>query len=290
MAFLDGVGKMSTMTNIRLTLTGKLSVLRDYPLSYIYAAKNKGAFDNVKRYCTFIGYPRSGHTLVGSLVDAHPNAIVAHELDALDYVNRGFSKERIFSLLLEKSRRFAKRGREWTGYRFEVPDQWHGKFKKLEVIGDKKGGGSTKWLGEHPELIDKLRKTVGVETKFIHVLRNPYDNITTWSIRRNMPLEETIERYFSLAKMNKGLKEKLGGDIFDIRHEDVILNPKNEITKMCDFLGLDATDEYLQDCSNPIFKRISKTRKKINWTPNLIEKVSEKMKEYPFLKGYSYYN
>ena len=40
----------------------------------------------------FIGYPRSGHSLIGSLLDVHPNAIVAHELDALKFVGAGFGK------------------------------------------------------------------------------------------------------------------------------------------------------------------------------------------------------
>src|SRR5215207_7292340 len=94
----------------------------------------------------FIGYPRSGHSLVGALLDAHPNAIIAHELNALECVEKGVDKGCIFQLVLENSRKFAKSGRRWEGYSYKVSNQWQGRFERLLVIGDKKGGGSTRIL------------------------------------------------------------------------------------------------------------------------------------------------
>jgi hypothetical protein len=38
----------------------------------------------------FIGYLRSGHSLIASLLDAHPNPIATHELDALKFVGARF--------------------------------------------------------------------------------------------------------------------------------------------------------------------------------------------------------
>ena len=37
-----------------------------------------------KTFLMFIGYPRSGHTLISSLLDAHPNAIVTNEFNVID--------------------------------------------------------------------------------------------------------------------------------------------------------------------------------------------------------------
>ena len=36
-------------------------------------------FDDVEAFCVFIGYTRSGHSLVGSILDAHDEAVIAHE-------------------------------------------------------------------------------------------------------------------------------------------------------------------------------------------------------------------
>ncbi len=37
-------------------------------------------FSKVHTFVLFVGYPRSGHSLIGSMIDAHPNAIIAHEV------------------------------------------------------------------------------------------------------------------------------------------------------------------------------------------------------------------
>ena len=31
------------------------------------------------RFFIFFGYPRSGHTILGALVDAHPNMVISHQ-------------------------------------------------------------------------------------------------------------------------------------------------------------------------------------------------------------------
>ena len=98
---------------------------------------HRAAFRDLETFCTFIGYPRSGHTLIGSLLDAHPQAMIADELDALRYNQAGFSRRQIFYLLLRNSRISAAGGRERTGYHYRVPGQWQGRFEKLRVIGDK---------------------------------------------------------------------------------------------------------------------------------------------------------
>ena len=42
--------------------------------------------DEVERVCLFIGHPRSGHSLVGAMLDAHPDLCIAHELDMLAFL------------------------------------------------------------------------------------------------------------------------------------------------------------------------------------------------------------
>ena len=61
-------------------------------------------FATVRAYVMFVGQPRTGHSLVGALLDAHPNALVAHELDALKYVAAGYDRRRLYALLVEQER------------------------------------------------------------------------------------------------------------------------------------------------------------------------------------------
>ena len=54
------------------------------------------------------------------------------------------------------------------------------------MIGDKKGGGTTMELTEKPEkfaILKELNETLDIPLKFLHVIRNPFDVISTWVLR-----------------------------------------------------------------------------------------------------------
>lgn len=121
----------------------------------------------------FIGHSRSGHSLIGTLLDAHPNIIIAHELAALHYIYARFSKRQIYYLLLERSRVFAQGRRTRGSYFYDVSNQWQGRYRKLQIIGDKHGEGATLRLQARPWLLQRLRDVIDERIKFIHVIRNP---------------------------------------------------------------------------------------------------------------------
>ncbi|MDB9823372.1 sulfotransferase [Deltaproteobacteria bacterium] len=248
-------------------------------------------FKDIEKYCTFIGYPRSGHSLVGSLMDAHPNMVISHELDALHYVKAGFVRNQIFYLILRNSAKFTSEGREWLGYSYQVPNQWQGRSKRLLVIGDKKGGGNTQRFKDDPALVHKLNKRIRMPIKFIHVVRNPFDNISgiATRVRMKLSLEESIEYYFSLCTANENLKQHIPGEnFFEMKHENLVSQPEQILRELCRFLELECNKDYLRDCSSVIFKSPHSMRQKVGWTSELIKKVKHHIKMFPFLKGYSF--
>jgi len=253
--------------------------------------EDEPAFENVETFCMFIGYPRSGHSLVGALLDAHPNAVIAHELNALECVEKGFVKERIFRLVLENSQKFAKSGRRWDGYSYKVPSQWQGRFKRLRVIGDKKGGGSTRIISSTPDIFQRLQAIIDTDVRFIHVVRNPYDNISSMYKHRqhNQSLRSIIDRYFDLCKANAVIKEQLGaGAVFEVSHESFIKDPEQTLRELCAFLDLECEGDYLTDCTSIVFASPHKTRHAIEWNSRAITMVQDGIDRHDFLKGYSY--
>ena len=79
----------------------KVTQINDYFQYYFYELlERKDVFESVEKYCMFVGYPRSGHSLVGSLLDAHPNMIIANELNALDLFQKGVNQRTIYYYLL----------------------------------------------------------------------------------------------------------------------------------------------------------------------------------------------
>ena len=71
----------------------------------------------------------------------------AHELDALRFLEAGFSERQLYYLLVENSRLFTRHGRKWGRYSYAVPGQRQGEFTQLRVIGDNQGGRTTTRIG-----------------------------------------------------------------------------------------------------------------------------------------------
>lgn len=268
-------------------------------LSFYGSIEERQSFSQIETYCMFLGYPRSGHSLVGALIDAHPNVIIGNELNALKYIEEGFNRGQIYYLLLEYSRFFSDptkcrvppnlipKGRA----KYQIPNQYNGKFKSLKIIGDKRGGGTTRKLSTQPELLKRFKEEIDLPVKFIHVVRNPYDNITTM-FRKNpsKSLQDTINRYFDLAETNETLLKMIDNrDVFQMSLEDLITNAKAVLEKLFEgFLNLPVTTEYLQDCTDTIFVSPNKTRFKIDFNEEEIQQVQDRLEKISFLKHYSY--
>lgn len=246
-------------------------------------------FRSIETFCAFIGYPRSGHSLLGSLLDAHPQMVIAHELDVLRLVAAGWPRHAIYSRILNHDASFTASGRQWYGYDYRVPGQWQGRTSELRVIGDKKGGMTTEQLGARPELLERLRRTVDVPLRLVHVVRSPYDNITTMARRSGQTLEHAAGRYFDLCATVARVKEEVDEDeVLDVRHEALINDPRANLRRACRFLGVDPPADYLDDCAGAMFSAPRQSRADIAWDPGLVERVSAEAARYGFLDGYTY--
>jgi hypothetical protein len=258
--------------------------------SLIDSWSKRQLFDEVQHYCMFFGYPGSGHSLVGSLMDAHPNMIISHELDALEYLRKGFNQNQLFSLIMQRSAEFTQEGRLWTGHNYSVEGQWQGRYEQdLVVIGDKKGGRSSRYLEFKPDMLTRLLSKIDKPITFIHVTRNPYDNISTMTRRSGRPLPKSMEIYFRRAAGVQNAKDLTGSYTWvDIRHEDVIANTAEVLQQLCALFDLPCSQEYLQACAGLVFPSPRKTRENQPWDTDLVAAVAERIRDYPFLQSYTY--
>ena len=261
-----------------------------------FRRKHAQHFGQVKNFCLFLGYPRSGHTLIGALLNAHPQMVIAHELNALKYVKRGYTREKLYAKLIGRDRWFAARGFIWTGYSYKVPNQWQGRFRELKVIGDKRGGRTSREIYHNPELLGRLEQTTGVPLKIIHIVRNPFDNIATRARGGNYydravttrGLHTEIDRHFREVEAIDHIRQTDQYEIYELRHEKFLEEPKKYLAGMCRFLEVEPHEDYIADCLSIIRKSRHKSRNKIAWDQAAIDKIYDKMKKYAFLQGYTY--
>jgi hypothetical protein len=273
----------------RAALAGAL-----YVPSMIGGARKRSLFRDVETYCEFVGYPRSGHSLVGALLNAHPDMVFAHELAALRYARLGFGRDQIYWLILRNARRAARGGRALGGYVYDVPGQWQGRVRTLRVIGDKEGYGATVRIAASPAYLRRLRRVVDARIRFIHVVRNPYDIVTTRARRVRRYAEDPescIRDLFSLCGTVASFKESLSpGEIFEIRHESLLREPRRGLSELCAFLGVDPAEDWIRDCVGILYEKPNKSRfaGPVTWTPDLVELVRGQMSRFPFLRGYAF--
>lgn len=260
------------------------------PRGPLEAWRERMLFSRVEAFCMFIGYPRSGHSLVGALLDAHSEAVIAHELGALALFGQGMGRRDVYRRILRNAQEFAASGASpRPGYELMIPGGWQGRFTRLRVIGDKLGGESTRLLAREPDLLDRLERKFRVPVRVIHVVRNPYDNIATlhrW--RRNKGIKKLMPRHFALVKANDKLRRRLGERVMDVRHEELVAAPRERLADLCRFVGLEATPDYLDACARIVFASPHQSRHEVSWPPKLRAKVDNRIARYDFLAGYSF--
>ena len=272
-----------------------LRMARRFVTSLYHSRGERALFRDVRTYCMFVGYARSGHSIVGALLDAHPEAIVPDEVDVLQYVAAGFNRDQIFHLLLARSRRQAGKGRTKGGrdgrtYSYSVPGQWQGRFTQLRVMGDSTAGRSTQRIAERPELMDQLRATMGgTQVKLLHVFRNPFDTISTMNLRSGRALEDGVERYFANCATIVALERQLPqGVVLNLRQEDLINQPDESLLHLCRFLDLEPDEAYVRACAEILYRSPSKSRERVGWPPKLIRAVHDRIETFEVLRGYSF--
>ena len=327
----------------------------------------KKVIDHIQKFIFFVGYPRSGHSILGSFIDAHPHVAIAHEFMLMKQwkyfsdqqrksgiVNPFFRNQtHLFNTLYRQCYWDAMGSRSEENakknYTLDVDYPWQGKYDKyISVIGDKSGGMTTNVFRNSsrrfPHYLRELRETVKVPIRVIHAVRNPYDLISTqllYTESKHLPSEFrenvmyngdnkftrralTVSSYksamkelqvqgdkkaFARAKYDNQARLKFNidelvnkakavtmiinligpNDVLEVHNMDLVNDPKTTMNKICSFLEINCTPDYLQACADKVFKSVSKTRNLLVWTPELQQMVDEELiHKYPFFGRYSF--
>lgn len=280
----------------------------------------KEDIDSVKKFVFFIGYARSGHSIVASLLDAHPNIVIAHEFNLFrvwsgDEGSRLSNKTYLYDRLWTNSHNAISGGRSKEnsrkGYNLNIESPWQGDFKKLHVIGDKSGAVTAQVYINDTEkfnrVLESLKKTVKVPIKVIHVVRNPYDIASTRLLyidaggksKLNATVDhklcdmkrlaKQVNRTITLATHVNEFLRTTDLEVLDVHLVDIIEDQNRSLHALCNFLGVDCSPEYLNTCANKLFRKISRTRRTVIWPEELIDKMYlEIIKPFPSFWRYSF--
>ena len=278
----------------------------------------QAVIDKVQKFVLFIGYPRSGHSVIGSFMDAHPNMIIAHEFPLFKTLTYNtMSKKEIFDALYKRSQSdmlVGWRGRKnmlKKGYSLSMIGQWQATFNELKVIGNKHGGSTVQLYRTRTKdflaAFEYLKVILDIPIYALHVVRNPFDMIATQTLyldsgKEGVKTQATEERKFDNVTFLRNISMDILGraeaaaeliDVLkiptlEIHSEDLILHPMRVMKLVCTFVGVESSNSYLEACKNNTFPFPIKSRNTVVWPQSLINQIHDKIKQIPFFQRYSF--
>ena len=310
----------------------------DY-LGHLLPTLPQNVISGVKRFIFFVGYPRSGHSIIGSILDAHPNVVIAHEYNLFEKLplviahnsTRGQTNfteavKQLFNQLYQNSYDNVflngTRSENKKGYNLTLNGTWQGRYKdQILVIGDKYGGGSAKLFAkrstEFQRIYNKLLEMVQIPVVIIHCVRNPFDIISskllvrvqfrhdqkypvksfaeaklnkTAKFRNNTLLLESINYTFKLADSVSSMTNSVFNKsiVLEVHNHELVSDAEKTIHKLCQFLGIVCSPNYVRSCARKVFPKVSRTRFAVDWPEDLKLLVERRLDDYPFFKRYSF--
>ena len=277
----------TAFTGLELSSPGRMKTSETQRATVTYA--------DLQAFCLFIGYPKSGHSLVGALLDAHPDVVIAKAMNPLALLAvDGIPRDEVFARVIASSRDEAARGRKQNKYRYGVEGQWQGRTRALCVLGDKFSDRTTKRIAKSPDALTTFAREVGVPLRLIHVVRNPFDMVTRIAkqkIKDGTGEERRAKATAYIARLAQANDKVItAGDppVLTVRQEALVERPQAELARMCEFLGVEAEREYLDACAAIVFESPHRTRDLVEWSEEQIAAVDEVIARHSFFDGYSF--
>jgi hypothetical protein len=233
-----------------------------------------------------MGYPRSGHTLVAAIINANPNVMCSNQLNVYSNTSK---------LNLKYIKNYSKQVHTWKN----TTQIEHVPKEEITVIGDKTGHRTVVELGKNPQKLGVFKQIIQVPIKWIHVVRNPYDNLATWSklnfinrrkkqpeITQHQMLDEVIHKYRDLNHTISKLRHS--EDVLTVNHEYIITRMHNTLEEISNFLEISFDPTWRDNVRNTVWKQPRITRNKIQWTKPQKNAVKRIIDSYSWLEGYDY--
>ena len=128
---------------------------------------------------------------------------------------------------------------------------WQGRAEGLRVVGDSQAGWTTRRLAAEESLLPRLRERMApIAVRFVHVVRNPYDNIATMMLRGGRSFDSAFAQYAANCESIVPLAGRIGSPhLHRVRHEALVADPRDTLAELCRFLGVEADEPYLSAAS-----------------------------------------
>jgi hypothetical protein len=255
-------------------------------MSNLSAAGPEHSLADARCFVLIVGNARSGSTLLGAVLDGHPQALVANESSSSFSLWRNLTKPDILLDLYDNASQMAAEGRLSQGYRYQIGGHPASK-ERILIIGDKAWNPALLLLHGNPGLLQSLEERLGMPVRLVHAVRNPFDVIATMNRRSGAPIADRIRWYFMHCEAAAALAHRLPPERFlESHHAALLASPADELGRLIDFVGLEWDGAHLEAVRQKLFARPRRTAAEVAWRADEIAEVLRRMTEFRFLLRY----
>lgn len=241
-------------------------------------------FGNLKYWLVFMRYKRSGSALLANMLDAHRDIIFPVDRRLAGAYKTYEKSEDIWERVRERAARFQEKPYTDNGYSYPIEGVGHSEAPR--IIGHKSTTKDNLLLTE--ESLADIREAVGLPLKFIHLVRDPYDQVNArWQQkefrRAEAPLDALIHEVSVITAQHDKMKQWAGASYGQFHYEDIKFNTVSTMAAVCRFLGVAVYSEHLLRCKELVFETPEKEA--TTWTYETREKVRLLCEKHPDFYG-----
>jgi len=245
-------------------------------------------------FCCFAGFARSGTSLVGSILNAHPKCAVSHELDVVTkLLDNGVSREQAFQMIINKVGEEAQKGKRWCPtvdggkYHFDKLGLSQKKLDEVEVIGDKKAGKTLFTLcgaqisKDATVELDRLRNIVQVPIRVLICHRDPFSVFSALKMGGHPFGIKWCSFDRMMGHIDLLRKVLAPEELIEVWLEELTSKPQEELRRIFQRLGVVASDEFISSMASHVW---SKPNRRSCLNESEVAEVKAAIEKYDFLK------
>ncbi len=247
--------------------------------------------NEVTTICLFIGHVKSGGSLVGAMLDAHPDIVMGDEVDLARLVRARISGDAMLAEFARSARREAMKGRVTArrlgGYSLEIAGWNQGWSDEPRVIGNSRPGPTTRYLADGSDTLPRVLDIFsGHRVVFLHVIRRPENSIAAMVLRSGRDIVDAARDHARQCERLDWLRGLLGDAVYPIRYESLLDDCAGTLQGVMEFLQVDQDPDYLAACSDLIDQGAVPESSRVSWNQAATEIVAHTVNSHEFLAAY----
>ena len=110
-------------------------------------------------------------------------------------------------------------------------------------------------------------------------------------VQNDEALIKHIATIFSLADSILNMSQSLllrSIRTLEVHNHELVSHPEETILKLCQFLEIQCSSDYVSVCASKVFPELSRSRFAVHWPEEAKKMVQDRIQKYPFFRRYSY--